>query len=689
MSRSNRLLWILSAWMLAALSAAYFVAAADSIESPSTVVRQGPRPLKPSDHGVGRYTAEVEFRDLAGKSHRLSEFSAAKATVVCMTSVSCPLSKKYLPTLVDLAKAYAPRGVQFLLVNTVATDKPDEMQAAAASLGSHALYVNDITGTLSLAVGAKTTTDVVVLDATRTVIYHGAVDDQYGFGYSLDAPRRRYLAEALDAVLAGRSPEVAACVAPGCALTIETKASATPQPAVTYHNRISRILAQNCVECHRSGGVGPFDLTSAAEVSAHAAMIKQVVERGVMPPWFAAPDESGRPSPWANDRSLSAADKADLLTWLDGGRPLGDRRDGIAPTPRSDEWQIGKPDAVFEFAQPVSIKATGVMPYRNVVVETNLPEERWVQAIEIQPGVLGVVHHVLVFAMQGDESDSEQDDQAEGRGGYWAIYVPGNSTQIFPQGFAKRLPKGAKLRFQMHYTPSGMAVEDRTRIGLIFADQPPEHEVRVAGVVNVRLRIPPGADNHEEVATLRLPFDVQVLGFLPHMHLRGKACRYEVIDADGDSQTLLDIPRYDFNWQLLYNYFDPLPLERGTTLKFTAWFDNSDKNPANPDATQTVRWGPQTYDEMHLGYVEYYVPGVKPGETPSLSPVGRFTGGARDGSNIEKIFRSLDRNDDGELAGDEIPAGQRENLLRLDANKDGVITLAEAQRLLKLLRPRP
>jgi hypothetical protein len=655
---------------------------------PEAPVRQGPQPVRPGDHGVGRLVPDVSLTDLSGKTHQLSELSKQHLVVLAMTSTSCPISKKYLPTLVDLVKSSGD-DITWVLINPVATDKPAEMRLAAGQFEGNVFYVHDQDSSLANACGALTTTDVIVLDRSRTIVYHGAIDDQYGFGYSIDAPRYRYLADALAAIQAGKSPLVAATEAPGCTLERTPKTSASSD--VTYHNQIARLMQRHCVECHREGGVGPFPLDTFDDVVAHTGMIKQVIERGIMPPWFATegqPDAATKivHTPWANDRSLAAAEKADLLSWIASGKPEGDRGDAPQPLKFDEGWLIGKPDAIFQFAKPVSVKATGVMPYQNIIVETNLDEDKWVQAIEVQPGDRGVVHHVLVFVQDGGDDEGEPvDDAAAERGGFWGIYVPGNSTLVYPEGFAKRIPKGAKLKFQMHYTPNGTATTDQTRIGLIWAPEPPQHEVRVAGIVNARISIPPGADNHREEAVLRLPMDAQVMGFLPHMHLRGKACKYEVTRSGGETTTVLDIPRYDFNWQLLYRYFEPLSLKAGDAIRFTAWYDNSEKNPANPDPTKTVRWGSQTFDEMHLGYVEYYIPNAKPGESPSLFGGRRRAavgiGNGRPGFDLEAIFKRHDRDSDGKLIGNEIPDAQRDNLMRLDTDEDGAITLEEAKRI--------
>ena len=611
-------------WVLA--TAAVALLAAQGVADPPAAVRQAPVSLRPGDHGVGRIVPARTFTDLDGRRHEVAGASTpCRFTVFAMTSTSCPLSRKYLPTLVAIA-ASLPADVRIVLVDPIATDAPVEMRRAADRLAGTAVYVHDTDGTLARSLGGTTTTDVVVIDAARTVVYHGAIDDQYGFGYGLDEPRHRYLADALAALVAGGEPAVAATDAPGCDLD-RGETAATPAAEITYHNRVSRILQRHCVECHRDGGVAPFPLDAPEAVAAHAPMIKNVVERGTMPPWFAADEPPSRDAAgaghavWANDRSLATADKVDLLGWLAGGAPLGDPRDAPAPRTFPDGWLIGQPDAVWEFAEPVAVKATGTMPYQNIVVETGLNEERWVRAIEVRPGDRGVVHHVLVQLV---EPGKEGGRSREGGHDFWAAYVPGQSTFVYPEGFAKRLPKGARLRFQMHYTPNGTATTDRTRIGVVFADRPPHHEVKVAGIENTRISIPPHAGDHREVATQRLPFDANVMSFMPHMHLRGKACRYELVTRDGTTSTLLDIPRYDFNWQLLYRCARPLELHAGDTIRFTAWFDNSADNPANPDPSQTVRWGQQTFDEMLLGYVEYFLPREDPsrgtGQRPRRGP---------------------------------------------------------------------
>lgn len=303
---------------------------------------------------------------------------------------------------------------------------------------------------------------------------------------------------------------------------------------------------------------------------------------------------------------MSGRDRADLLAWLASDRAKGDVADAPKPRQFPGEWSIGKPDAVIAAARPVSVKAEGTMPYQHVTVTTDFPEDRWVRGYEILPTERQVVHHVIVTVFEKGRRVRGGGD--EGAEGYWAAYVPGNTKQVYPEGFARKLPAGATVSFQIHYTPNGKAVQDTMRMGLLFAKEPPKYVVHTTALPNARINIPAGAANHVEIAQRRLPVDINAMAWMAHMHVRGKAFKFEAISPDGKTETLLDIPRYDFNWQLRYDYAMPRFLPRGTTIKITAVYDNSTANPANPDPTKTVRWGQQTFDEMMIGYLEHYTP---------------------------------------------------------------------------------
>lgn len=566
-------------------------------------VTSGPEMLKPGEVGIGRMIDDVKFRTLDGKELSLGSFKDRKGLVIVMTSATCPVSKRYLPSVAKLAAELKDQGLELLLVNALVSEKPEDIRSQLAAAGVTAPYVHDIEKKLSLALGARTTTEVFLVDPARTLIYRGALDDQYGINYNLDAPKHSYLRDAVAALLRGEKPFVQATAAPGCELDLPAAADAKAT-TVTYHRDVARILQQNCVSCHREDGIAPFALDDIDEVKDRAKVIRRVVNEGTMPPWFAAVDKDADKNPWANDCSLATKDKADLIAWIDSkDRPLGDAAEAPAKRLYPAEWSIGKPDLVVELSKAYDIKADGFMPYATDIVETELKEDRWVSAYEIIPSERDVVHHVIVRV---HEKGSEVRKADEGREGYWAIYVPGNGACVYPEGFARKIPAGAKVSFQIHYTPSGKAKKERLKMGLIFAKTPPTHEIRTAPLANTKLSIPPGAARHVETYSQRVPFDMPIMGFMPHMHTRGVAFKYEVTYADGKTETLLDIPRYDFNWQLRYDYKHPKLIPQGSTMKITAVFDNSTGNKANPDPTKHVRWGAQTVDEMMIGYIEYF-----------------------------------------------------------------------------------
>jgi len=561
----------------------------------------GPLIQKPGDLGVGRLIPDAAFTDLSGQGHRLSAYKASKGLVLALTSSTCPVSKRTLPSLVALDASLQAQGLQLILVNPYASETPADIQAQLKAAGYHGLYVHDKDMTLCRALRARTTTEVFLLDATRTLLYRGALDDQYGTNYNREAPQHTYLKDAVADFLAGRAIAVGATSAPGCELDLGPKPTATPTQ-VTYYRDVARILQQNCVGCHHGGGIAPFALDSLTGVKDRTKVIRRVVSQGLMPPWFAAPEAPGKPNPWANDCSLSEKDKADLLAWIDSpDRPLGDPADAPRRLVYPTEWSIGQPDLIIPLSKAYDIKATGYMPYQRDVVQTTLTEDKWISAFEILPSARDVVHHVIVTVHEKNEKVADTES-------YWAAYVPGNGSHTFPEGFARKLPAGAKLSFQIHYTPNGTATKERLRLGLVYAKTPPKYEMRTVAVPNIFLKIPPGAANHVETVTRPVPVDLPVTSLLAHMHVRGKAFKFELTTPDGKTETLLDLPNYDFNWQLRYDLKQPRVLPRGSTVKLTAVFDNSADNKSNPDPTKLVRWGPQTYDEMMIGYFEYFVP---------------------------------------------------------------------------------
>jgi mono/diheme cytochrome c family protein len=576
---------------------------ASPIAAPSP---SAPQHLKPAEHGIGRIVPDLALTSLDGQPLRIADLARDRPLVIAMTSATCPLSKRYFPSLAKLAADLAASGITLLLLNPFASETDTEIRDQLAQLDPPApaiLYARDPDLTLAAALQASSTTEVFLLDHTRTLLYRGALDDQYGIDYSLDHPRHHYLRDALRDHLADRRPRIAATTAPGCELDLpQPKLATSHAPDITYHRDIARIFQAHCVECHRDGGIAPFALDSPDLVLDRARVIRRVVDDATMPPWFAATPAHGHASPWANDRSLPDRDKADLLSWLNSpDRPLGDPADAPAPRSFPGGWSIGQPDHIVELSRPYQIKAGGIMPYQHDTVQTSFPEDRWVTAYEILPTAPQVVHHVIVEVHQKGQRPRPGD-------GFFAAYVPGNGTQTYPAGFARRLPAGAQITFQIHYTPTGVAAEDRLRLGLVFSDSPPAYEVQTHSLSNRKLSIPPGAPDHIETASRRLPIDLPVTSFMAHMHVRGKAFRFELAHPDGTTETLLDIPRYDFNWQLRYDLASPRILPRGSTVKIVATFDNSPANPANPDPTRRVPWGDQTSDEMMIGYVESYTP---------------------------------------------------------------------------------
>ena len=556
---------------------------------------------------VGEWIPDLDFETRDGRSSKLSQAMGKKGLLIALRDPDCPLSKKYGPRLAQLSSELGERGFGVLVVNVLSRE-------SAAADGEaqlfDAAYAVDPDERIPRALLATTTTEVFLLDARRTLRYRGMIDDQYGLGFSKPAPEERYLERALDAVAADEPVHMAATQAQGCLFRSEADGSAEEAASTTptYHERVGRIVQAKCQGCHRSGGAGPFELETLEQVKKRSGMIEWVLKDKLMPPWFAEPGSG----PWANDTSISEAERSDFLAWIADGMPAGDPANTALALSRVEGWTIGKPDLVVSMPEAFEVPAEGVVDYQITYARTELSEDRWVRAIEIRPGAQEVVHHVLVFVESPELMRAAEagDDEAEaqvqdGIDSFLASTVPGQSGLVFPEGTGKLLPAGSWLKFQVHYTPNGTAVQDRSEVGFIFAEEPGVTEVQTAAAANLDLAIPPLAFDHEVNASYRFPEDAAILSLFPHTHLRGTRFQYDLEYPDGKTAKLLQVPYYDFNWQLNYELLNPVKVPAGTLMRASAWYDNSEYNPANPAPNEWVRFGEQTFEEMMIGYVNW------------------------------------------------------------------------------------
>jgi hypothetical protein len=401
--------------------------------------------------------------------------------------------------------------------------------------------------------------------------------------------------------------------------------AADPQ-SVTFYRDVLPILQERCQSCHRAGEIGPMPLGTYTETRPWAKAIRQAVVTRKMPPWNAdAPHGKFR-----NDPSLSQAEIDKLVAWIDGGVPEGNAKD--APPARSfvEGWSIGTPDVVFEMPETYEVPAAGTIEYTYVIVPTGFKEDRWMSSAEVRPGNRAVVHHANVYVREpgsqwlreypyGKAFVPEERLLRAAAGGsssagagieeqMIAGYIPGRPAKQVPAGYGMLVPAGSDLVFQLHYTANGKAVRDRTKIGFIFAKQRPQKRVIRLQASNSRFVIPPGAASYPVSGTTLLGVECELLDAYPHMHYRGQSMTLSATYPTGEQEQLLRVPRYDFNWQLVYEMGQPKLLPKGTQLRADATFDNSPNNRFNPDPKAEVRWGDQSWEEMMVGFFDVAIP---------------------------------------------------------------------------------
>ena len=375
----------------------------------------------------------------------------------------------------------------------------------------------------------------------------------------------------------------------------------------TFAKDIAPILYENCVACHRPNHLAPMSLITYADARPWARAVKTKVLAREMPPWGA--DSSVRA--YKNDASLTQAEIDTIAAWVDGGAPEGNDADLPEVPQFAEGWSIGEPDLIFTMLEPFAVPADGTVPYSYVTVPTNLEEDVWISAYEFRPGDRRVVHHVIAQVMEDDGKPATskvklQRDRTRtrARGATVGGYVPNRVGTVYEAGVATRLPAGADIEAQIHYTTIGESVSDQSSWGVVLTREP-DSTLRLARggqVANLRFAIEPGNADYVVKASRTIEEDTYLANMMPHMHVRGKSARYTVKYPDGREEVALWVPNYDFNWQLRYQLEKPIFMPKGSVIEAEFHYDNSGANRFNPDPTAEVHWGDQTWEEMMLGY---------------------------------------------------------------------------------------
>jgi mono/diheme cytochrome c family protein/peroxiredoxin len=525
--------------------------------------------------------------DHTGVSRELYYLSDMKAVVLMAQGNGCEAVRKSVPELRALRDEYRSRGVELLMINSNRSDSRASIEMTARTQGIDLPILLDETQIIGESLGLKRNGELLVIDTRGwKVAYRGP----------LAAGGTPYAANAIDAVLEARpvsQAEAESKTAKGCELKLPEAQRTRAHANISYAQTIAPILIDNCVTCHRQGGIGPWQMTSYDMIKGFSPMIREVVRTGRMPPWHADPHYNE----FSNDRSLSKEEIKTLVHWIEAGSPRGTGDDPLAAlNPQWPEWALGEPDLIVAIP-PFDVPATGVIPYQMPMVDSPLQQDTWVRAVDFQPGDRTVLHHII--ATMGSNAESVRD------GGSLGGYVPGAGPMVLPDEAGVLIKQGAKFFFQMHYTVSGKPARDASRMGLYFRKDAPEFQMRSAVMLKPTLKIPARTKAHTESASKTFEHEVIVYSLLPHSHFRGKASSFVATYPDGREEVLLSVPNYDFNWQTTYELKTPKRLPAGTKVTHSTTWDNSAQNKANPDPNREVPWGQQTWDEMLYGVVRY------------------------------------------------------------------------------------
>ncbi len=617
---------------------------------------------------AGQKVDNFELTDQNLLGHSLYSMADARAIVLITQGNGCPVVRNNAIAYNALKAAYAGKGVEFFMLNANSQDSREDILKEAAEFHYDFRILQDLNQLVGEQLNLERTGEVIIIDPkTWNIVFRGPIDDRVTYERQKTAPTKTYAKDALDTFLAGRPIRTARVDAPGCLINfLEAKTDAAK---ISYVKDIAPIIQEKCISCHQQGGIGPMTLVNYNDIKGHSLMIREVVRTRRMPPFHVDP----RIGKFHDDKSLSADQVKTLVHWIEAGAPRGTGIDPLASHQfAAAEWPLGTPDVVLNIPA-YTIPANGIVDYQNPWAA--MPEgvgDRWLRASTIKIDERQAVHHVLTGYLS--KVPNGPNTRGGGLGGpSVGGYAVGAESTVMPADTGTFLAKGGAVGFQMHYSPFGKEVTDHTRVGLYFykEGEVPTRVMHNSVIIDNTFQIPANDPNWEDVAYVTFPKDAKLFTAFPHAHYRGRSSMLEIQYPDGRRETLLAMPHYDFNWQGAYEFEHPIDIPASSKLIAHFTYDNSKRNPANPDPNRVTGWGEQSFDEMfYMAYTYTW------NDETSAHPVTYDTQLA-----ASRTFGVLDKNVSGKIEASELNGRQfaalRPMFAMFDRNGDGGLDPAE------------
>lgn len=541
--------------------------------------------------------------DQKGDFHNLYYHSDAEAIVLMIQGNGCPIVRNELTDYRAVREQFKDQNVLFYMLNSNLQDDRKSIAIEAKDFGIDFPILVDESQLVGESLGLFRTAEVLVINPKNwKLAYRGPINDRVGYESQRNEADNHYLADALSATLKNEEVKEKMVRGMGCLINFPNR-DREAHNAISYEKTIAPLLIENCTQCHVTGGIAPWAMTSHAMVRGWAPMIREVLRSKRMPPWHADPHYGE----FANDISITTEEIQTIVHWVEAGAKKAEgESDPLEKVSQElTEWALGEPDIVIQL-KPEVIPATGVLDYRYQEFEIEVEEDIWANAVQVIPGNPSVLHHLLVSITYPDGFKPPMKVRSRWLDGLFASWAPGTELDRFPEGTGRIIPKGSKLLFQLHYTTSGKEETDESKLGIFTQNTPPEKEFLIIGPFNTDIVIPPHEGAYKAFAKQKFEKEFTLYGLGPHMHFRGKSMRYTAQFPDGKEEILLNVPNYNFNWQRYYQMMEPRLMPAGTTIVVDAVYDNSKLNTFNPKPEETVYWGEQSFDEMLIGYMSFH-----------------------------------------------------------------------------------